>query len=68
MLRMDSKGNSVRTLQTLLIAAGYNLGNGGADGFFGIKTETALRSYQQKANLEADGVCAEATWSKLLGL
>lgn len=67
-LRMDSKGNSVRTLQTLLIAAGYNLGNGGADGFFGIKTETALRSYQQKANLEADGVCAEATWSKLLGL
>lgn len=64
-LKKGSKGDQVRTLQTLLNAYGYNCGK--ADGDFGKNTDTALRKYQSAKKLTADGICGQATWNSLLG-
>lgn len=46
-------GENVKNLQDFLNWAGYNCGT--ADGKFGSKTETALKSWQKAAGLTADG-------------
>lgn len=66
MLSKGSKGEQVKTLQRLLIALGYNLGNYGADGDFGDATDTAVRAFQKAKNLVADGIVGVGTWNKLL--
>jgi hypothetical protein len=63
-LRNGMKGEPVRVLQELLNVYGYILT---VDGSFGAKTQNAVECYQEDADLEADGVCGKATWSKLLG-
>lgn len=65
-LRKGSKGTQVKTLQRLLLAAGYFLGGYGADGDFGSATESAVRAFQGKNRLEEDGCVGQETWSKLL--
>ena len=60
-------GNDVKTLQAALIANGFSCGTAGADGDFGNATAAALRKFQTKYGLVADGVAGNATWSKLLG-
>ncbi len=67
-LRKGSKGNQVRALQILLLGNGFPCGKWGADGEFGIATENALKEYQRKKGLEADGIAGPITWGKLLGL
>lgn len=37
------------------------------DGDFGSGTETALKKFQTKYGLGADGVAGKGTWGKLLG-
>jgi len=37
------------------------------DGFFGRKTERALKQFQKRYGLHPDGVCGPLTWSVLLG-
>ena len=64
-LKKGAKGDCVRVMQTLLIAQGYGIV---ADGSFGAKTDNALRCFQEDVELEADGSCGKATWSKLLGV
>ena len=59
-LRKGDTGESVRSLQTILGVS--------ADGLFGGKTHTALVAFQGANELEADGVCGEKTWSKILGV
>lgn len=59
---------SVWTLQTLLIANGHTVGTDGADGDFGNNTLNALKLYQAKNKLVADGVAGANTWAKLLGV
>lgn len=49
----------VRALQEQLIAAGYDLGNAGADGVFGKRTEQAVFAYNAKYGL-AGGTTATA--------
>ena len=66
-LRKGDKGNVVKAMQILLAGNGCKCGTSGADGSFGPATLSALKKYQQKKNLEADGVCGPATWAKLLG-
>lgn len=66
-LRKGDKGNEVKAMQILLNGNGCSCGSSGADGSFGPATLTALKKYQQKKKLEADGVCGPATWAKLLG-
>lgn len=66
MLNWGAKGGEVKTLQRLLICLGYDLGNYGADGDFGAKTSAAVKAFQKKNGLTADGIVGAATWNKLL--
>ena len=68
MLRLGSKGASVKALQILLIGYGYDCGKWGADGDFGNGTYKSLMKFQQEHGLVVDGVCGPVTWAKLLGL
>lgn len=67
MLKRGMKGADVKTLQAALIAYGYSCGAAGADGDFGGGTEAALRKFQAKFSLGADGIAGRGTWGKLLG-
>ena len=65
-LSKGMEGNDVKTLQAALIANGFNCGSAGADGDFGSGTETALKAFQTKYKLGADGIAGNGTWGKLL--
>ena len=68
-LKKGSKGNQVKALQRMLHAMGYSLGSlNPIDGDFGSKTDSAVRSYQKKNGLTADGIVGAKTWGKLLGV
>lgn len=58
-------GDDVITLQGALTARGFNCGT--ADGKFGELTEAALKKFQTKYKLGADGIAGNGTWGKLLG-
>ncbi len=53
------KGDEVKKMQQALIDLGY-LG-GYADGIFGLNTENAVRKFQSKNNLNADGLAGKKT-------
>lgn len=57
-LRYNDKGEAVKTLQGILGVQ--------RDGKFGPKTEAAVREFQRKNNLVADGVVGQKTWEYLL--
>lgn len=65
-LRNGSEGEQVKTLQTLLMAKGYEIGTWGIDGDFGNDTEEAVRQFQSDEGIEADGVVGFDTWTHLL--
>lgn len=56
-IKLGSKGESVKLLQRHL--------NVTADGDFGPKTEAAVKEFQKKKGLEADGIVGEKTWKAL---
>ena len=58
-VRRGSKGDSVKKLQAALGQAD--------DGIFGLGTEIALKAWQTKNGLTADGIAGPATFKKLLG-
>ncbi len=66
-LRQGSKGQAVRNLQGLLLAAGRRVT---VDGHFGPGTRAALIEWQRAAKAPggADGVAGPGTWGRLLGL
>lgn len=55
-LSKGDSGAAVKTMQSLLIAAGYSCGASGADGQFGNDTEKALKQFQSAQGLTADGL------------
>ncbi len=59
LLKLGSKGDDVVKLQQKL----------GVDpiGTFGPKTEAAVKEYQSKNGLTADGVVGDSTWKKIMG-
>ena len=61
-LRRGSKGEDVKELQTLLAKDGSNLQ---IDGIFGIGTMSAVKAFQKKHNLVADGIVGPKTWKEL---
>ena len=67
LLKRGSSGDDVRTLQELLMLLGYALPECGADGDFGSETEAAVKAYQQKNGLEADGKYGPRTHAELMG-
>lgn len=66
-LRQGAKGEDVRALQILLAGRGCNGKMHTPDGIFGPNTLGAVKLYQEKANLDADGIVGELTWRALLG-
>lgn len=59
-----SQGSDVTELQKLLNKNGYSLTE---DGIFGAKTQAAVKDYQQKNNLDVDGIVGTNTWGSLTG-
>jgi peptidoglycan hydrolase-like protein with peptidoglycan-binding domain len=57
LLRMGSSGHVVRRLQQALVIA--------ADGQFGLGTEKAVKAFQQKNGLVADGIAGPETLARL---
>ncbi len=53
----------MRTLQLLLDAGGANIT---VDGRYGSATATAVRAFQSKHHLAADGVAGPDTWARLV--
>lgn len=62
-LKRGSRGEAVRSLQTMLNAKGASLE---VDGSFGPATDKALREFQESRDLEIDGSCGAETWTALL--
>ncbi|MEU6078285.1 peptidoglycan DD-metalloendopeptidase family protein [Micromonospora sp. NPDC047074] len=62
-LREGNSGDLVRGLQTALNARGASLL---VDGGFGAVTATAVRSFQSRNGLVADGLVGPVTWSVLI--
>lgn len=60
-LRRGDRGKAVVVLQDLLKATGWTI-TGPSDGDFGLRTEAAVMSFQQSANLTVDGVVGPASW------
>jgi exopolysaccharide biosynthesis protein len=61
-LRLGSRGESVKELQRLLNTKGYSLV---VDGSFGNGTRSAVLDYQRKNKLSVDGIVGNQTWTSL---
>lgn len=59
LLRRGDKGEDVRKLQERLIELGYLSGK--ADGTYGASTESAVKAFQKKSNLNTDGKAGSVT-------
>jgi len=65
LLRNGSRGENVRTMQRML----NNLGAQprlAEDGIFGPLTENAVRTFQRKFELNADGIIGPITWARVV--
>ena len=62
-LRLESRGASVKTLQSILNEHGAHLT---VDGIFGNLTKLAVISFQGLNDLQKDGIVGRKTWEKLL--
>jgi peptidoglycan hydrolase-like protein with peptidoglycan-binding domain len=58
-------GEDVRRLQAALLQAGFNIGSEKPDGFFGEKTDKAVRQFQQQKRLKVDGIVGQQTLQAL---
>ena len=58
-----ASGVSVEDVQRALLRAGFDPGP--VDGRAGKKTKAAIREFQRRSNLKADGIVGEKTWSRL---
>lgn len=59
LIRRGSTGTNVRLIQAVVKTT--------ADGVFGPKTESAVKVYQRKHGLSADGIVGPATWRVMFG-
>jgi murein DD-endopeptidase MepM/ murein hydrolase activator NlpD len=62
-LKRGSKGEQVQQAQVFLNLHGAKLST---DGMFGIKTENAVKDFQEKNGLKPDAIIGKETWKKLL--
>lgn len=64
-IKQGSRGETVKTIQTKLKRWGYYTGS--VDGIFGSQTTSAVKYFQRKNGLVADGIVGNAT-AKALGM
>lgn len=62
-LRSGSRGEAVEALQKKLLGQGINPGP--VEGVFGPKTEEALKRFQERQSLDADGITGPKTLAAL---
>ena len=62
-LKLDSRGDEVSKLQSVLGELGYDCG--AADGIFGKRTEAQLMSFQREEGLEPDGIFGPTAKAKI---
>jgi hypothetical protein len=61
-ISFGNSGISVRVLQKLLVSNGYGIP---VDGVFGPITEAAVKAFQNRRTLSADGMVGQKTWWEL---
>ncbi|GEB76658.1 peptidoglycan-binding protein [Sporolactobacillus inulinus] len=66
LLEHGSKGNEVAYLQEMLREIGFS--KLPVDGYFGARTEAAVRTLQHEMNINPDGVVGPKTWKKIESL
>ena len=64
-LKRGMSGGDVKSLQRLLFADGYSVGQCGDDGDFGPDTEKAVKNYQEDHDLDPDGIAGVLTLNAL---
>ena len=57
--KIGSRGDEVRQIQSKLKSLGFF--NGTVDGIYGVKTQSAVKRYQQSVGINADGVAGPKT-------
>ncbi|MGG3955679.1 peptidoglycan-binding protein [Bhargavaea massiliensis] len=62
-LKRGDKNDYVKTLQSWLYKAGFN--PEGIDGVYGANTEKAVKEFQKKAGIAADGIAGKQTYQAL---
>ncbi|WP_308201604.1 peptidoglycan recognition protein family protein [Priestia endophytica] len=65
LLKRGDAGTYVKGLQGKLQSLGFNIGKYGIDGQYGPSTETAVKAFQKKYGLAADGIAGQLTLNKL---
>ena len=63
----NDKGETVKIAQAILELKGYDLSPYNADGDFGNLTESRVKEYQTKADINVTGIIDEQTWISLIG-
>lgn len=63
-LGLWDKGDPVKDWQDFLVDQGYDLGDGGVDGYFGADTEKPTKDFQEKHGLVPDGLAGDKTIDK----
>jgi peptidoglycan hydrolase-like protein with peptidoglycan-binding domain len=62
-LRIGARGEDVKDLQRQLVAAGFDPGP--VDGWFGPRTQAAVRAFQHSRGIAVDGWVGPQTWGRL---
>ena len=65
-IRRGSRGADVQDVQQRLIAFGLHVGAEDLGGRYGESTEDAVRSFQQRRSIPADGIVGPETWEQLV--
>lgn len=65
-IRRGARGEAVRDVQRRLLTAGLRVTPEELEGSFGASTESAVREFQQRRGLPADGLVGADTWSQLV--
>src|SRR4029078_1750743 len=63
--QLGANGKEVVAIQDLLKAHGFD-SVGPSDGDFGVRTDAAVRTFQQSQNVLVDGVVGPKTWAALV--
>lgn len=62
LVRKGAEGNITYLIQAMLVCKGFNID---VDGIFGTATENAVKEFQKRNSLSADGIVGPLTWEKL---
>ncbi|MEX1045878.1 MAG: N-acetylmuramoyl-L-alanine amidase [Actinomycetota bacterium] len=65
-IRPGSRGEDVRDVQQRIVALGGTIEPNELEGLYGQSTEAAVRAFQQKRGLLADGMVGPETWGALV--